>query len=369
MLPDGAGKLGNIDITTGSLQLTDNASVNSLIQGRGINDRGSGEITVNASDTVSIDNSTISSSAQPGGSGKGGDITISTGDLTLANNGSIFATTSGDGDAGGITIDARGMTSLNESSNISSSAFLVYDPNPSDTIQSRVVNPNISARGGNIVIRTGSLSLVAGSTIGADLAGIGQAGDITINVMGDAQLNNGSVSTATTGFDERLRLIGFDETLRSIGDAGDVTITANSMRLRDGSQVISGIGNNSQGNGGDVIITLRGVLSIDGTPNLDSGISQGVGAGILTRLDPGAVGQGGNITIDADSVILTSGAQLSAGTRGQGTAVNVSVTARDQVSLAGRSSIVSNTQGRGNAGGVTIRVGGDTINLAMKKKA
>jgi filamentous hemagglutinin family protein len=351
LLQNASGRIGNISITTGSLRLTNNAAVATSIAGQGVNDRGSGEISVDVRDTVLIDSSSIASGALQGGGGRAGSIRMSTGDLILLDSGFISATTSGNGDAGDIRIDARGAVSLDNKSSIGSAAFLLTVPDGSRS-NVQTVRPDISARSGTIVIRANSLSLAQESVINTELYGSGQAGDIDLDISGDVQLLDGSViGSGTFGFDEQFRAQGFDETLRSIGDAGDITLAANSVTLRDGSQINSGIGDGSEGIGGNVTIAVRDVLSIDGTPNLE-----GVGAGILTRLDPGATGRGGNININAGSVILTNGAQLSANTRGQGDAGSVSIRASRNLSLSDRSEILSNvdTNAVGRGGDIII---------------
>ena len=67
--PGGNGKGGNIDITAGTLSLTDGAQLQALTYEIG----DAGNVTVSAKDAVSLANANIFSTVEPGGNGKGGN--------------------------------------------------------------------------------------------------------------------------------------------------------------------------------------------------------------------------------------------------------------------------------------------------------
>jgi filamentous hemagglutinin family protein len=81
-----------------------------------------------------------------------------------------------------------------------------------------------------------------------------------------------------------------------------------------------------------------------------------------TRINAGGVGKAGNIFINTGSLRMQQGAQITATLAGTGQAGNITVTARDRVSLAGYdadnySTILSSSlrrTGKGNAGSVTV---------------
>ncbi|MBR8839553.1 MAG: hypothetical protein DSM106950_37520 [Stigonema ocellatum SAG 48.90 = DSM 106950] len=68
----GVGKGGTIDIIAGSVALTNGAQLNASTDGGG----NAGNVTINARDTLELNNSSISTNAVSVG---GGDITITTG--------------------------------------------------------------------------------------------------------------------------------------------------------------------------------------------------------------------------------------------------------------------------------------------------
>lgn len=165
---------------------------------------------------------------------------------------------------------------------------------------------------GNVRIETGTLDLGAGATIGSrsgipDLVtgeifvGAGAAGSVDIVASGDATIagEGATVSTDTRG----------------AGDAGDVSIAAFRLFLRDGGTVSSSSG--GDGLAGNITLTLGDSLRMDdGVVATEAVSSDG---GNITVLAPRLVelidseittsvgtgqGNGGNILIDPDFVVL-----------------------------------------------------------------
>jgi large exoprotein involved in heme utilization and adhesion len=127
----GEGKGGDVEITTGSLSLTD-AFISSQSRGNGI----AGDIIIETRQNLELDHSNISATTQ---TDDGGNIRLQVGDLLLMRNGSFISTTAGEagkgGDGGNITIDADFIVAVpKENSDITANAF--------------------EGRGGNINIRT-----------------------------------------------------------------------------------------------------------------------------------------------------------------------------------------------------------------------
>ena len=153
-----------------------------------------------------------------------------------------------------------------------------------------------------------------------------------------------------------------------VGNGGDIRITTGSLSLTDGGQLLAATF--TQGNAGSVIITARDSVFIDGTdrtlPGFGSGIFTSVG-GDPTVL---SLGNGGDIRITTGSLLLTNGARLFAFTFGQGDAGNVIVVARDAFSVEGANrqgtpstistATLANAQGRGG----DVNIAADSIRLA-----
>ncbi|MFN6499072.1 MAG: filamentous hemagglutinin N-terminal domain-containing protein, partial [Nostoc sp. DedQUE01] len=177
------------------------------------------------------------------------------------------------------------------------------------------------AGGGNITVNARNLEILGGTVLSA---GIGQglgipetvAGDITLNATGEINVAGGSTV---------LNLVR----LGSLGNGGNITIDSGSFSLRDRAQLqASTFG---QGNAGNVTVRAGDAVSLADN------------AGILSTVDAGGVGKGGNIDINAATLSLKDGAQLLTITRGtfnnqpagRGDAGNVNINVTGSVDIAG----------------------------------
>jgi filamentous hemagglutinin family protein len=184
------GDGGNIQIAAPSVFLT-NTILTTVAVGRG----NAGSISIMTDGLVSLDKSRLFTSLEAGGIGKGGDIRIKAGVVSLSSfswidtatfgqgnagnvlieannsvsldtNSFIFSITAGQGNGGQVTVNAGGAVSLANGSNISTS-----------------VNSTAQGDGGNIELTARSLSLTGGSQLVTSTASTGKAGDITINTI------------------------------------------------------------------------------------------------------------------------------------------------------------------------------------------
>lgn len=161
-----------------------------------------------------------------------------------------------------------------------------------------------------------------------------QAGDITINATGVVTITDAS---------------SILNTVRSegIGNAGNISITARSVSLTNGTQLqASTFG---QGNAGNVTIKADSVAILGED-------SDGFSSGIFSNVQRQAVGQGGNITIEANSLSLSGGAELSASTSGRGDAGTITLHVSGPIVLDGKTS-----------GGFTTNVHSDVFLEAIGK--
>jgi filamentous hemagglutinin family protein len=286
------GNAGNIKIDVGSLSLGDGAIVTASTFGLG----NAGNVKVIAKNAISLTNGAqIFSSVEPGSIGKGGNIEIAGGSLSLRDGGKLNTITSGEfnnqpagkGDAGNVTIKVTGAVDITSTNPSFPSAIF------SNT------DSEVEGNGGNITIDAGSLSLRGGGAgLKTQVFGTGNGGNISINV-GSFSLGDGAVITAS---------------IFGTGNAGNVKVTAkDSVSLRNGAQIFSSV-------------------------------------------EQDAIGNGGNIVIDAGSFSLGDGAEIAVSTFGTGNAGNVKVTARDAVSLTSDARIFSSVEqgGIGKGGNVEI---------------
>jgi filamentous hemagglutinin family protein len=109
---DGDGDGGDITLTVGDMDLTSNsfiANYSSSGTGEG------GDIVITASDSVTMQASSLESGTDEKSSGKGGDITLEVSNLQLTSASSITSASSGGGQAGNITITSKEKLMLEDS--------------------------------------------------------------------------------------------------------------------------------------------------------------------------------------------------------------------------------------------------------------
>ena len=98
---------GNIKISTNLLNVLGSSELHSLISS-GVEGEGkAGDIVINSISKININESEIISTLNRGAVGKGGNILINTNELQISNQGLISTSTTGQGDAGNITINAH----------------------------------------------------------------------------------------------------------------------------------------------------------------------------------------------------------------------------------------------------------------------
>ncbi len=309
------GKGGSVNITTGSLSVTNGAQLQALTRGRG----DAGNVNINARESVSFDG--VNSNGFPTGAastveqtavGKGGSINITTGSLSATNGARLTAATLGQGDAGNVNITASDSVSFD---GVDSNGF------PSAAYSG--VAETANGKGGSVNITTGSLSVTNGARLLASTFGRGDAGSVTIlardSVFLDGVGSNGFSSAAFSTVEQT-----------AVGKGGSVNITTGSLSVTNGARLLASTF--GQGDAGSINITARDTVSLDGVG------SNGLISAAYSTVEPAAVGKGGNVNITTGSLSLTNGAQLSAAARGQGDAGSVTILARDSVSFDGVSS-------------------------------
>ena len=337
----GVGNSGNITISTTSLEATNRGQVDTSTFGRG----NAGSLEITASDTITIDGedsegipSGVGSNVGTEAEGDAGSVTIDTGALSLTNGGQVTASTFGRGNAGSLEITASDTITIDgEDSN----------GRPSGAISQ--VNEAVGNAGG-VTITTGALTLTNGGLVSSSTLGRGNAGFVEITatdtITFDGEISGGSSSSAISAVAPG-----------AVGDAGGVTIDTGSLFLTNGGQVdVSTFG---QGNAGSVEITASNIITIDGEQ------SDGFPSNAISRINSGAVGNAGGVTITTGSLSLTNGGLVDASTFGQGNAGSVEITANNTITIDGEQSDgfpsdAASTvapEAVGDAGGVTITTG------------
>ena len=307
---------GNINITTGSLELLNGSQINADAEANG----NAGNIDINGDGLLSISGlggnnrgGAIRAVARPGSTGNGGKINITANAMSILDGGLIAGSTNGPGNAGNLSF------------NVSGEIF-------------------ISGIDG-----TGRSSRITNST-GRGISqgrGNGDAGDINITANSLILSDGGLIRTPT----------------RSSGRSGNVYINVNSLELIDGGQI--SISSQNSGDSGKIELTATESITIrDAYPispeevfprNLiRTIINEDIPfSGIYADSNANSSGDGGSIQVNTPQLNLLSGAQINVSSDGTGNAGTIIID-------------VSNLEAnRGNITATSLKTGGGNLFLTV----
>ncbi|MDF5733524.1 MAG: filamentous hemagglutinin N-terminal domain-containing protein [Rhizonema sp. PD38] len=363
---DGGG--GSIAVHARNLDITGGSSlIAGIRQGNGNIDAQAGDITLNATGDIKIDGdgSGISNDVQQQAIGNGGNIKITTNQLSVTNGAQLLAITFGQGNAGNIMINAtKGVTFADNGTAVFSTVGAINNNQNNLTI----------GKGGNIQITTDQLSVNNGAQLATGTFGQGNTGNVIINATKGVTLaDSGTAVFSTVGG------VNNNQNNLAIGNGGNIQITTGELSLSKGAQlqaVTFGQGNAGnmminatkgvtltdsaqlvtstygQGNAGNIIINAAKSVSLDGFAYstgqiLSTAILKTVGE--VSSIQNNLVkGNSGNIQITTEQLLLTNGAQLVTSTLGQGNAGNVIINATKSVSVDGNQTAIFSTVGSVN---------------------
>ena len=220
----------------------------------------------------------------------------------------------------------------------------------------------ITLAGGNINLENGRLTAPGGRI---ELGGLAEAG--TIQLSQDLSLN-----FAEDLIRSDVSLTGIAELDVTSGGGGDINIYGQNINVLGGSDICAGIGadgacggrNDNFGSvdaqGGDITFNALNTITI----------SDQVSA-VNNQINTNASGNAGNIIIEAKSLFLNDGGEISSSISGQGTGGKLIINADDSVSLGnqnGSAFLFSNVNSDaiGNSGGIEINTGSLTVQNASQ---
>ncbi|MEM8718198.1 MAG: filamentous hemagglutinin N-terminal domain-containing protein [Cyanobacteria bacterium P01_G01_bin.39] len=303
------GSAGNIQLGAANIFL-EGSRISSTIQGQG----DAGGVVVDVSNSLSLTGSEINSRVVATGVGTAGNLEITAGSLALDNS-AIFSQTLGNGDAGGLSLEvADSITAINNS-----------------FFQSQV-SPGATGNSNDVVINTGSLTLDSAQIL-ADSNGIGNAGNVVIDAVGDIALDNDSIIISKVSQGE--------------GDAGDIIINSAQLLLDGRSFLISNTGDidpsfSNTGNAGNVIVNSS-VVDLNNFSQITSNSLSN------------AVGEPGNVNVNTDTLTIAGGSNINALTENGSDGGTVEIDAQT-IELSTGGKIVTGTDGAGNGGSIILNV-------------
>ncbi len=339
----GFGRAGSVSVDVtgsqpGALTILTNGSVRASISGAG----DAGSVAVRVAGGLTIDGTGaeldvltgISSQANPGSTGKAGDVTVSAGNLSIINNGVISGITYGIGAGGNVTVNVAGNLMINGIANPFFTGILAktFDLNGGNAGRVNVAADNIS------ILNRG---LISTSTFGR-----GAAGEVAVNASGELVIDGAGTPGFGTGIGSNAN--------EGTGNAGRVAVTAGSLSLTGGGEIQSLTA--TSGNGGDVQVTAQGPLMVSNP-----------GSGIIASATSTATGNAGSVMVRAPQIVITDGAEIASTTAGKGEGGSVSVTTPGALVLDGAG--VANTQiaasaiGPQSGSGGSVTVSADSLTV------
>ncbi|NER35027.1 MAG: filamentous hemagglutinin N-terminal domain-containing protein [Oscillatoria sp. SIO1A7] len=318
---DALGGLGgDIIITTRRLALREGGAigvtVNALESG--------GNIAIDASDSIDILGFSAINPLSPSAiasvtlnSGRAGNVDISTNRLRLEDGGGLGTITFSSGDGGFLGIRANAVEVIGINLTASS---------PSAISSSTFGN----GRAGNITIETGSFFVGDAGTVSASNVNSGNAGSITIDATNFVEVSGRTVGSINPSQIESSAIIR-DEVFRQAfglplvpeGNSGDVTINTPELRVNNGGLV--NVRNDGSGNSGNLSINANSIL-LDSRGGLLASTESGEGGNIIVNAnnslimrrnsfiaaEAGGTGNGGNLRINADVLAALENSDIAA---------------------------------------------------------
>ncbi len=393
---DSVGNAGDIKINTAILSLTNGGEVLTTADGIG----NAGNIEINATNAVILSgvapqgfSSALLSGSEEQNSGQANNIKVTTDTLRIADGAVLTARTRSAFSGGNIIIDANTIDIINGGQILTTSfsggnagdininaknRVTIFGSDPSfDTRLAKFGRPTVDptgsnsgiyanteklsgGNGGNIFLNTETFELSDNGVLDAKTAGFGRGGSITVNTKTFNTTNNGKILTTAlssgnagdinlgqpNNFINKINISGANTGLfantenLSQGAGGKIKLYTEMLSLNNGAQLAAKTA--GEGNAGSVTIEANKTASFDN-------------GNVLSSVESGSKGNGGNLSITTPSLSLKNGSQLQALTRGEGDAGNVTVQAIDSISFDQSFAFTSvESEATGKGGSITV---------------
>jgi filamentous hemagglutinin family protein len=304
---------GNIQVQGRRVTLTDGSAMlaNTLGNAAG------GNLTVRASESVEVIGTSANlpffsglfADVAPGATGGGGKLTLESDRLLVADGAQIGANTFGAGKADELIVRAKEVELIGGS-----------PLSPSGLVS--VVAEGATGDGGNLTIESDRLLVSDGAKVSTDTLGSGNAGNLTVKATEIELIGNFPFEPFFSPSS-----LSASVQAQATGSGGDLTIQSDRLRVADGAQI--SVGTLGAGDAGALSITAMDIEVIGESPFRPSGL--------FAPVDFEATGQGGDLTVNTDRLRVVDGAQISVSTAGSGNAGELTINASESVELIGAS--------------------------------
>jgi filamentous hemagglutinin family protein len=309
------GNGGNLWIDTKNLLIRDGVQIAVSTSGTGM----AGNLNISASEsidiagtisranpegTIEIFSSGLFAGVEPGAKGKGGNLSIATGNLRLSDGARVTTSTFGEGNAGDLTVTAK---------NVEVDGVLVDEIGSFNGLLANV-EKDATGKGGNLTINTDRLRILNGGQVSASTFGNGDAGNVTVTAKDielsgtspDRKFSSSLSAASTTPFNAGFLNVNTDtlnvsndaqisvSSIDRLGGAGNLELKANSIFLDKGGSLRAEVNTGDRGN-----------------IKIESSYFQ-LGRDSKVTTDAFGRASGGNITIKSDNLVLLENSSIVA---------------------------------------------------------
>lgn len=224
-----------------------------------------------------------------------------------------------------------------------------------------VSDSSLSARtlghenGGLIYIETDNLLFKDGAEIDTGTSGQGRGADIMLDISESAvfegENSQGVATVINSSSNPGTQNI-------SSGEAGNITIKAGELVLKDGARITSSSSDLCRTKSGDIDIEVSGTVRLSGSgPSGENGDDLGTGIYSFSENIEENTGNPGNISLKPGDLVIEDGAVIKSRTSGNAPGKDIQISADDSVNISG-GGIHSESQGNdpeaGNSGKIDI---------------
>ncbi|MDO8333751.1 MAG: filamentous hemagglutinin N-terminal domain-containing protein [Nitrosomonas sp.] len=310
----GIAKPGNAgDVTVivhDSLTLKNNTTIHSSTASKGA----AGKVTVNAKDLAMDNFSFIRSESLPAIpvglyngniAGDAGDVSVNIDNTLLINHDSkinSFTITTGKVGTVAVSADQAEIANSGEISSVSS------------IFTTELNKDNLNQQAGNVTVTVEDILKISSfGVIHANTQSQMNAGNVTVNA-GQLEMIGGRISSDSSGFFKM-----------NMGNAGNVSVAVkDSLKLIDGAR-ISSSSSNSRGNAGSVTVNAGQLEVIGNLFESKSSIESRTGATGFLR---GKMGDGGEVIVTVSGMLkLVDGGNIGTGTQSRGNPGKIEISA------------------------------------------
>ncbi|MEA5466238.1 two-partner secretion domain-containing protein [Leptothoe sp. PORK10 BA2] len=317
----GTGQGGNIDIQTQHLEILDFGRISAITYGSA----NAGNIQVQTDQLTMAGESFIVSSAYPFVSGSTGNVQVAANTINLSGGAQLATSNFGFGSTGQILVDANQIVLTGTSTN--------------GQLQSGFEAIGFLGAGGEIVVNADQVQILDGGQITANTFGPASGGQVTITANRLAAVGTAAVGDAPSGVSTGVLPSPPGIGASATGDGGNLTLIVDQLYLADGANIA--VGTFAEGDAGDMTIQANTIEL--------TGLSPAGRTGLFASNILGT-GDGGNIDVDAGQITISDGATISASSfqslglipPGQGAPGNIQIKA-DNLALNNDASIAADT--------------------------